>query len=457
MTLLVLAFVILLIIGMPVAFVVGLAGVAFFASTADLPFSIVVQRIVAQTQSYSFLAVPFFIFAGTLMNESGITQRILQFASALTRRMWGGVAQVSVIMSTMMGGISGSATADAAMETRLLGPEMQKRGYNKGYIVAVNSLTSMITATIPPSLGLIIYGFVGEVSIGRLFAAGIIPGVLMMIFLMATVTITCKRNQFDIPNKELPRITLSEFLVNLRNSIWALIFPVILIVGIRFGFFTPSEAGAFCIVYAILIGALVYRELTWKKFWNAMKTAVIDTAAVMLLITMSGPFSYAVTYCRAAGARQPDLRHHQPAPAPDDYYPDVAVYSGHVPRQQRQLPAADPDLPAHGAEGGLRPGAFRHPDGDHRYNGGFHASGRFGHLPGLRNPRLPCGRIHQIRDAVFYRDLSGNAPAGVCPQSGHVPAEPVLWRRRVSQPAMLTGSERKRYQSYDQHFMLWRL
>ena len=86
--------------------------------------------------------------------------------------------------------------------------------------------------------------------------------------------------------------------MNLRNSIWALIFPVILIVGIRFGFFTPSEAGAFCIVYAILIGALVYRELTWKKFWNAMKTAVIDTAAVMLLITMSGPFSYAVTYCR---------------------------------------------------------------------------------------------------------------------------------------------------------------
>ena len=192
MTLLVLAFVILLIIGMPVAFVVGLAGVAFFASTADLPFSIVVQRIVAQTQSYSFLAVPFFIFAGTLMNESGITQRILQFASALTRRMWGGVAQVSVIMSTMMGGISGSATADAAMETRLLGPEMQKRGYNKGYIVAVNSLTSMITATIPPSLGLIIYGFVGEVSIGRLFAAGIIPGVLMMIFLMEIGRASCR-------------------------------------------------------------------------------------------------------------------------------------------------------------------------------------------------------------------------------------------------------------------------
>ena len=109
------------------------------------------------------------------MNESGITKRILKFASLLTRRMYGGMAQVSVVMSTMMGGVSGSATADAAMETRILGPEMMKRGYSKGYITAVNCLTGLITATIPPSLGLILYGFIGEVSIGRLFCAGIVP------------------------------------------------------------------------------------------------------------------------------------------------------------------------------------------------------------------------------------------------------------------------------------------
>ena len=298
MTVLLVSFVVLLIIGLPVAFVIGISGLAFFAVTPDIPFSITVQRIVAQTQSYSFLAVPFFIFAGTLMNESGITKRILSFASALTRRMWGGTAQVSAVMSTMRGGISGSATADACMDTRLLGPTMMEKGYSKGFIVAVNSLTGMICATIPPSLGLIIYGFVGEVSIGRLFAAGIVPGILMMVFLMGTIRITCKRKGFEPPNKDCPKLTWAELMYNLKESIWALIFPIILIVGIRFGVCTPSEAGAFCVVYAVIIGVFVYKELTWTKFWGALKTAVIDTAAVMLLIAMSGPFSYAVTYCK---------------------------------------------------------------------------------------------------------------------------------------------------------------
>lgn len=296
MTALLVSFAILLVFGMPVAFVIGVAGLVFFAVTPDIPFSITVQRIVAQTQSYSFLAIPFFIFAGTLMNESGITKRILSFASALTRRMWGGTAQVSAVMSTMMGGISGSATADAAMETRLLGPTMLKKGYSKGFIVAVNSLTGMICATIPPSLGLIIYGFVGEVSIGRLFAAGIVPGFLMMLFLMGTIRIVCKRKGYEPPDKDIPPMSAAELMQNLKESIWALLFPIILIVGIRFGLFTPSEAGSFCVAYAIVIGAFVYKELTFKKFWASLKTAVMDTAAVMLLVTMSGPFSYAVTY-----------------------------------------------------------------------------------------------------------------------------------------------------------------
>lgn len=254
MTIMIIAFIVFLVLGMPVAFVIGLAGMCFFAVTGDLPFSLVVQRIVAQTQSYSFLAVPFFIFAGGLMNESGITTRILSFAQMLTRRMWGGTAQISVVMSTMMGGVSGSATADAAMETRLLAPEMTKRGYSKGYIIAVNSLTAMITATIPPSLGLIIYGFIGNVSIGQLFIAGIIPGVLMMAFLMITTALTCKKRGYDPPDPNAEKMSGPEFWRNFKGSIWALIFPVILIVGIRMGVCTPSEAGAYCIVYAIIIG-----------------------------------------------------------------------------------------------------------------------------------------------------------------------------------------------------------
>lgn len=296
MVVLLIVFVLLLVMGMPVAFVIGMAGLAFFAVTPDIPFSITVQRIVAQTQSYTFLAVPFFIFAGNLMNESGITRRILNFATLLTRRMYGGLAQVSVVMSTMMGGISGSATADAAMETRMLGPTMLERGYSKGYITAVNCLTGLITATIPPSLGLIIYGFVGEVSIGRLFVAGIVPGILMMATLMVTVHLTAKRHKYDAPKPGTPKVTGKEILHGLKESIWALIFPVILIVGIRFGICTPSEAGAFAVVYAILIGAFVYHDLTWEKFKGALFTSMMDNAAIMLLVAMSGPFSYAVTY-----------------------------------------------------------------------------------------------------------------------------------------------------------------
>jgi tripartite ATP-independent transporter DctM subunit len=284
---------------MPIAFVIGIAGFGFFFSQAMLPFEAAVQMIVLQSQSFAFLAVPFFIFAGNLMNVSGITDRLLSLARLVTRRMFGGTAQISVVMSTLMGGVSGSATADAAMETRILGPEMMRIGYKKGYICAVNCVTALITATIPPSLGLIIFGFVGEVSIGRLFAAGLIPGVLMMFFLMTTTSLTSRYYKYDPPKKDVPPLTLAELFANLKESIWALLFPVILIVGIRFGVFTPSESGAFAVVYALIIGKFVYKELTWEKFKGALITTLKDNGAIMLIIAMSGPFSYAITWVQA--------------------------------------------------------------------------------------------------------------------------------------------------------------
>ncbi|MDR2803964.1 MAG: TRAP transporter large permease [Treponema sp.] len=298
MTLLLISFVVFLVLGMPIAFVIGLAGFAYFSSVTHLNFQTATQMIVAQSQSFAFLAVPFFIFAGNLMNVSGITKRLLSLARLVTRRMYGGTAQISVVMSTLMGGVSGSATADAAMETRILGPEMMRIGYKKGYICAVNCVTALITATIPPSLGLIIFGFVGEVSIGRLFAAGIVPGILMMLFLMATTTITCHINKFDPPKKDAPPLTGMEIAENLKESIWALLFPVILIVGIRFGVFTPSESGAFAVIYSILIGKFVYKELNWQNFKEALITTLKDNGAIMLIIAMSGPFSYAITWVK---------------------------------------------------------------------------------------------------------------------------------------------------------------
>lgn len=284
--------------GMPIAFVIGIAGFAYFMLQPMLPMEGAVQMIVLQSQSFAFLAVPFFIFAGNLMNNSGITSRLLGLARLLTRRMYGGTAQISVVMSTLMGGVSGSATADAAMETRILGPEMMRIGYNKGYICAVNCVSALITATIPPSLGLIIFGFVGEVSIGRLFAGGIIPGILMMFFLMATTSITSRFKKYDPPQEDAPRLSFNEVGVNLKDSIWALMFPLILIIGIRFGVFTPSESGAFAVIYAILIGKFVYKELTWEKFKESLIMSLKDNGAIMLIIALSGPFSYAITWVR---------------------------------------------------------------------------------------------------------------------------------------------------------------
>lgn len=292
---LVIVFIVLLLINAPIAFVIGGAGVAWFID-AGRSLPVVAQRVITQTQSIAFLAVPFFIFAGNLMNRTGITKNLISFSRLITRRMVGGIAQVSVILSTLMGGVSGSAVADASMEARVLGPEMIKRGYTKGYAGGVLCLTSLITATIPPSLGLILYGFIGQVSIGKLFVAGIVPGILMMMILMGTVRITSKKRGFDLPAPDAKRPSWKEIGVELKKSVWALIFPLILIVGIRFGLFTPTEAGAFAVVYALVVGAFVYKELNWKNFKAALKDSFIDNGGIILIIAMSGLFSYALTF-----------------------------------------------------------------------------------------------------------------------------------------------------------------
>jgi len=291
---LLIVFVLLLIINVPIGFTIGIAGVVYFLTNDMIPLSITVQRVVAQTQAIAFLAVPFFIFAGNLMNRTGITVRLLRFASLITRRMTGGLAQLNVVLSTLMGGVSGSAVADASMQARVLGPAMIERGYSRGYTAGITCFSSLIVATIPPSQGLILYGFVGEVSIGRLFAAGIIPGIMMMAVLMLTVTITSKKRGYDIPSKDVQKVSVKEIVVDLKDSIWALLFPFLLIIGIRFGLFTPTESGAFAVAYAIVIGKFVYKELTWSNFKDALKDSFIDNGAIILIIVLSGIFGYAL-------------------------------------------------------------------------------------------------------------------------------------------------------------------
>ena len=296
MLLVVILFILFLVMGMPVAFAIGISGSVFFLQYSEyLPYTMTIQLAISQTQNFPLLAIPLFIFAANLMNETGLTMRLIRLAAVLTGHMRGGLAQVSVVLSTLMGGVSGSAIADAAMEARILGPDMTKKGYAKGYSASVIAVTGNITAVIPPSIGLILYGTIGEVSIGRLFAAGIPVGLLMMASLMTTVSITSKKKRY-LPERK--RASLKEMLKAFLDSIWAFLFPVILIGGIRFGLFTPTEAGAFAAVYALIIGVLVYKELTWEKFKKTLEFTVIDIGSIMFLIALSGIFGYGLAYER---------------------------------------------------------------------------------------------------------------------------------------------------------------
>jgi tripartite ATP-independent transporter DctM subunit len=281
-------------LNVPLAFTIGISSLFFFFLNPNLSWTIPAQKMMASTQNFPLLAVPFFVLAGNLMNATGITKRLIKFSTVLTGHMRGGLAHVSCVLSTLMGGISGSACADAAMEARILGPAMDERGYSKGYSASVIAMTSLITATIPPGVGLILYGVTGEVSIGKLFIAGVIPGIIMMFFLMFTSGIIAKKRQY--PVERLTRPKFKEVWDSFLESIWALIFPIILIVGIRFGLFTASEAGAFAVVYAFIIGKFVYRELTIKGFIEVLKTTISDNGVILFIIMTSGIFGYAIIY-----------------------------------------------------------------------------------------------------------------------------------------------------------------
>ncbi|MAY61177.1 MAG: C4-dicarboxylate ABC transporter [Rhizobiales bacterium] len=282
---------------MPVAFSIGIASLVYFLLPGTfMPDSTAVQRIIAASQSFPLLAVPLFILVGHLMNGSGITPRLLTLATTLAGWMRGGLAQTSLLLSALMGGISGSAVADAAMQSRVLGAPMIERGYSRGFTGALLSIGGLITATIPPSLGLILYGFLGEVSIGRLFIAGIVPGVLLTVALMVATAWVARKRDYKPINDRLP--TGREVLSAARASFWAILFPVWLVVGIRFGIFTPSEAGAFAVAYAVFVGVVIYRELSWSDIVDAMLLSVRDIGMIMLIILFSGAFGYVITFER---------------------------------------------------------------------------------------------------------------------------------------------------------------
>lgn len=294
MTLVLIIFAVLMLMGMPVAFAFGISGVVFFLQQPMLLLTTPVQLTLSQTQSFLLLAIPLFILAGNLLNETGITERVMRLASVLTGHMRAGLAQSNMVVAASLGGITSSAIGDAAMLSRVLGPGMIQRGYSRGFSAGVIGCSSLITTMIPPGIGLVLYGSIGEVSIGRLFAAGMIPGLLMTLFLMIAVGITAKQKGY-LPERE-KRASFKEIIATFINSIWAFLFPVLLILGLRGGMFTPSEAGAFACVYAILVGVLAYKQLNWSKLIKTLENTVVDVGMVMILISLSAIFSYGLIW-----------------------------------------------------------------------------------------------------------------------------------------------------------------
>jgi TRAP-type transport system large permease protein len=290
------AFTVLLLMGMPVAFAIGISGCIFFLQHPELPSTIPIQLTISETQNFALLAVPLFILAGNLMNNAGITHNLLRLATVLTGRLKGGLAQTSIALSTLMSGVTGSSIADAAMNTRLLGFEMLKRGFSKGYAAGVLSYGSLLAPIIPPGIGFILYGTVGQVSIGRLFAAGIIPGLMLWAALAFTISLTARRRGYEPELKKRP--TAREIALASWGGIWAILFPVILLLGLRFGIFTPSEIGAFAVVYAVVIGLFAYRVLKAASFREAIEGSLVDIGAVMLLLALSAIFGYGIVFER---------------------------------------------------------------------------------------------------------------------------------------------------------------
>lgn len=287
MTYALLVLLILLALRVPVAF--SFAGSSFvYFLTADQSLRLVIQRLNSGLDSFPLAAVPMFILAGTLMANGGIARRIIDFAAVLVGHRRGGLAQVNVLNSVIMGGMSGSGVADAALDAKILVPQMERNGYPRDFAGALSAATGVIAPVLPPGIALVIYGIVAQVSIGRLFLAGIVPGLLMGVVLSIAVAIISRRRGYG---SDRERASLREKLAATRDALWALLMPVLLIVGLRLGVFTPTELAGVMAFYALFLGVVVYRELNWQSLRATLVEAVASASAIMFLLASGTAFA----------------------------------------------------------------------------------------------------------------------------------------------------------------------
>ena len=287
---------ILYFLGLPIVY--SLFGATFFYFLVLDPSTkcwLILQKVMNSTQSFSMLAIPFFIMAGSVMNFGGISEKMMDFCECVTGHMKGGLAQVNVLLSMLMGGCSGSANADCAMQSKMLVPEMERRGYSKAFSAAITAASSAATPVIPPGVNLIVFCLIAQASLGRVFAAGYIPGILMSISMMIVVAIISKKRNYPTTRDKFPPI--KEVLRQAFISFWGLFFPFGIILGMRFGLFTPSEGGAVAVLYCFVIGGLVYKKLNLKKHLiPILLDTIAGTSSVVLIMVSASVFGQYMTW-----------------------------------------------------------------------------------------------------------------------------------------------------------------
>ena len=283
---------VLLFMKVPVFIAILGAAVSYFAMHPELSQAILVQRVLTGSQSIPLLAIPFFVCAGVFMNYTGVTKRIVAFCESIVGNIIGGVGHVTVLVATLMGGLSGSNLADAAMEAKMLVPEMRKRGFSNAFASVLVATSAIITPLIPPGIAMIIYGSIANVSIGKLFIAGIGPGLILCVALMILVGFVSYKRGYRNPVRvdTSPKRIWTTF----KGAFLPLCLPIIIIGGIRIGAFTPTEAGAVAIIYSLMLG-IVYREMRIKDIIVGIKETILTSASIMLIIGAASAFAWVLT------------------------------------------------------------------------------------------------------------------------------------------------------------------
>ncbi|KQZ49466.1 C4-dicarboxylate ABC transporter permease [Rhizobium sp. Root149] len=292
------SFTLLMLIGMPIAFCLGIASLATILYIG-LPPIVIFQQMNSGMNVFAMMAIPFFIFAGDLMVRGGIATRLIRFAAGIVGHLRGGLGQVNVVASTLFGGISGSAVADASAVGGLMIPQMAARGYDRGYAVNVTANAAIIALMIPPSHNMILYSIAagGNVSVADLFTAGIIPGLLLAAALMFTAWFVAKQRGY--PSEPFPGF--AKVLYFFVSSAPGILLIAIIFGGVRSGVFTATESSCIAVLYALLVAMFVYRELDWHGFVEAVMGAVRTTAMVLLVIGTAASFAWLMAFLQVQG------------------------------------------------------------------------------------------------------------------------------------------------------------